>query len=360
MTFLFPPMKIRSLGCVIVFSCVLASPLWAQDASPVDLKALTALLKQIKEMRTATEKSKVDRVLQDFRAAAASNDAAIAFYAQAIGATQFDGKTHELTEFQEWKKREADNLKSAAMQNAARLHLSYALLTIQRAGGMTTKQLEPALSAHIAAVTAAGAADAAVLARREKAQDLKEAGHRQNNGGKQPEKEPLFWDQDLIKRGVDNGIFVQWYGISKTFANLKDWETSPGNLDGIYQKTLLPYYRQNKDPRVIAYWDDKIQQEAQKASSSALSFKIDQFNKVTRPQLLWKRATDMEVIGQRNRALGEMMSLVKNFPDHPDLAEWISTLESMLLALVPPAPAPAAASPAPAAASPAPAAAPSH
>ena len=312
----------------------------------MDIKEMAALLKQIKETRAAAEKKTVARVLQDFRAAASSNAAAIAFYQQAVGATQYGGKAHDVSEFQDWSKREADKLKSDAMQNAARLHLSYLLLTIQRAGGMTTKQLEPALVAHIAALTAAGAGDPAILARRDRAQDLKDAGFKQIKGVKPPGREPLFWDQELINKGVDGGIFVQWYGIEKMFSDLKDWETRPANVDGIYQKTLLPYYRQIKDPRVIAYWDDKMQKEAQKASDTALAFKIEQFNKMTRPQMLWKRAQDMIAIDQRNRGMGEMVSLVKNYPDHPDLNDWISTLEGMI---PPPA---AAATPAPTAAQP--------
>ena len=298
----------------------------------MDIKDLAAALKQIKEKRDVSEKTKSARVLQDFRSAASSNAAAIAFYQQAVGATQYDGKTHDHVEFQNWMKDQSNNLKSDAMQNAARLHLSYLLLTIQRAGGMTTKQLEPALLAHIAALTAAGAGDNAILARRDKAQALKDAAvnRRSRDAVKTPDKEPLFWEQDLINKGVDNSIFVQWYGISKMLSGLKEWESSPGNVDGIYQKTLVPYYRQNKDQRLIAYWDSKLQQEAQLASNSALSFKIDQFNTVRRPQLLWKRAQDMIAIGQRNRGLGEMIALVKSYPDHQDLPDWIATLEGIL------------------------------
>jgi len=324
------PMRMRFLSCVICLACIFCQSAWGQDASALDPKEMAALLRQIKETRTAAEKKTMARVLQDFRAAAATNASAIAFYQQAVGATQYGGKAHDASEFQDWSKREGEKLKSDAMQNAARLHLSYLLLTIQRAGGMTTKQLEPALTAHIAALTAAGAGDGAILARREKAQDWRDVGYRQPKGVKPPGKDQLFWDQDLINKGVDGGIFVQWYGVEKIFSDLKDWETSPGNVDGIFQKTLLPYYRQIKDSRVITYWDDKIAQEAQKASDTGLSFKIDQFNRMTRPQLLWKRAQDMIAIGQRNRGMGEMMALVKNYPDHPDLNDWISALEGML------------------------------
>ncbi len=324
-------MKMRFLSFLLCAACVFCQPARAQDAAPVDLKELAALLKQIKDKRAMSEKASAARVVQDLRAAAASNATAIAFYEQAVWATQYDEKIHEHTEFQSWMRDEADKLKSEAMQNAARLHLNYLLLTFQRAGGATTRQLESALLAHIAALTAAGAGDSAIQARSDRAQALREApGFKPVRGAKKPVKEPLFWEQDLINKGVDSSIFVQWYGVSKMLSNLKDWESSPGNVDGMYQKTLLPYYRENKDSRVIAYWDMKLQQEAQQATSSSLSFKIDQFNMVRRPQLLWKRAQDMILIGQRNRGIGEMVSLVKNYPDHQDFADWISTLEGIL------------------------------
>jgi len=313
-----------------------------QDGPPVDLKALKEMLKQIKERRATDEKMTQVKLLQDFRGAASNNSAAISFYTQAVQAIQFDGKTHEQAAFQDWKRDEAEKLKSDAMQNAVRLHLSYLLLTLQYASGTTIAQLEPALQAHIAAVTAAGAKDDDVLARRQKAKDL--ADRKPTLRGKRTpaDDEPLFWDQPLIKQGVPGSIFVQWYGIQKLVSNLKDWEVIPGNIDGIYQNTLLPYYRQNKDPKALAIWDAKIQRESLQASSSNLAFKIEQFNKVRLPSLLWSRANDTLAIGLHNRGISEMLGLIKNNPEHPDLPAWISKLESLIVSDDSPAASPAA------------------
>ena len=315
---------LRGVACLLALGCAA----WAQDAPPVDLKSLAQTLKDITAKRAATEKSLATKLQQDFRAASASNADAIAFYDRAILAVEPD-KTH--ADLADWEK-------SDAAQNAARLHLSYLLLTLQRAGGATTKQLEPALLAHIGALTAAGAADDVIQYKRERTQELKDAGfHSPNAKGKTPPgKIPLFWEQDLIKKSVKNSVFVQWYGISKIFDDVKEWEFAPGNADGMYQTTLLPYYRQTKDPRLLVYWDNKIQQEAQDAAKSFATFKVDQFNSVRRPQLVWKRALDMIAIGQRNRGMTDMLTLVKTYPDHPDLRDWISQLE----ALLPGAPAP--------------------
>jgi hypothetical protein len=304
----------------------------------VDLKQLKEVLKQIKDKRATSEKMTQNKVLQDFRAAASNSSAAVAFYTQAVQATQFDGKVHEQSAFQDWKRDESEKLKSDAMQSAIRLHLSYLLLTLQYATGTPIEQLEPALQAHIAAVTAAGAKDDDVIARRQKAKDMADRNP-MLRGKRPPEDEPLFWDQPLIKQGVTNSIFVQWYGIQKMVSDLKDWEAVPGNVDGICQNTLLPYYRKNKDPKALAIWDAKIQRESLVASNSNLAFKIEQFNKVSLPTLLWNRATDAITIGLRNRGIAEMLGLVKNYPDHPDLPAWISKLESVIASAEPATPA---------------------
>ena len=328
-------MKMLPLGCVLGLGCLfsLGCSALAQDAAPVDTRVLTETLKQIKEKRAAAEKTMEGRAVADIQAAASSNAAAIAFYENAIAATQYDGKDHDRAEFQDWKKDHADELKSDAVQSAVRLHLSYLLLTLQRAKGATTQQLEPALLAHIAAVLAAGAGDVEIQRKRDKMQEMKDAGIKPPGGqGKKPSAlEPLFWTQDMIiKQGVTSSLFVDWYGIQKLFTNLKDWDPIPGNIDGMYQATLLPYYREKKDARVLAYWDGKMQKEAQEASNTGLTFKIDKFNLVRRPQLLWKRAGEMLTIGQRNRAIGEMFGLIKSYPDHPDQPAWISQLEGMI------------------------------
>lgn len=311
------PFLVPGLAFVLAF----AAPALAQDAPAIDLKGMADALKKIKTQRAAAEKALELKVVQDLRISSASNAAAVAFYQSALMATQ--GK--DASEVQ-------DLAKSEAVQNAARLHLGYLLMTIQRALGATTKQLEPGLMAHIAALTAAGAGDTVILFRRERNQELKEAGYRIPNakGKTPPGKEALFWEQGLINQSVKNSVFVQWYGIAAMLADVKDWEMSPGNVDGIYQNTLLPYYRQTKDARVLAYWDQKLKDEAQKASASGAQFKIDQFNKVRRPQLLWKRAQDELTIGLRNRGMTDMMELVKTCPDHPDLNDWIVQLEGML------------------------------
>ncbi len=290
----------------------LYAPALAQDAPAVDAQTLLRALKQIQERNTEATKSQLNKVIQDFRAAASSNSKAIAFYEEAIRATQFAGQTLQQTQFQEWKKKEAEKLRSNEMQTAARLHLVYATLTLDHAKGVPVSDLLPALFQYTNQII-----------------EVREDANRRE----------LFDKQELLKGKVTDSIFIRWYGAGKLLADLKNWEPSPGNVDGIYQKTILPQMRKNKDARIIQYWDGRITRESKRVSEGKVAFNIEQFNLVQKPTLLWQRAEDLLAIGQRNRAINEMFSIIKNFPDHPDTPTRIASLEKTLT----PEPAPATA-----------------
>ncbi len=276
---------------------LLATAALAQDTPPVDTSAMLTSLQQLKEKHEASTKAQQDKLIEEFAAAGANNSTAIAFYEDAIRATQFEGQNRENAQFRDWKKREGDKLKNPDLQNAARLSLNYLALTLRRAAGDKIEALIPPLMAYADQVDAGGDGLA---------------------------------DQDLMKRPVNDNIFVRWYGIGNMLAGVKDWELTPGKTDGIYSKTILPQFRKTKDPRLLQYWDNKIQREAAQASRTTLAFTADAFDQTRKPALLWSRSQDMLLLGQRNRAIGEMFALIKNNPTHPDSGAWISKLESIL------------------------------
>jgi hypothetical protein len=122
-----------------------------------------------------------------------------------------------------------------------------------------------------------------------------------------------------------------------------EWEAVPGNADGVYEKVVLPELRLEKDARAVEYWDGKMQRESDLASRSRLTFEIDKFNQVRRPQLIWSRAQEYAQIGQINRAATEMFGVIKANPGHADAGAWIAELQSLLAPPAPPTPASASA-----------------
>lgn len=286
----------RSLLTLTLFS-ILAFNALSQDAPPVDVESIRASLKALKEKQAAETKTGRNRILQTLNAAAQNNGTAIDFYAEAVRATQFEGQNREQTQFHDWKKKETDKLRSHELQTAARLHLAYLVLTLQRANGSEIKDLMPALVNYTNQVTA---------------------------------ERDSIWDQDLMKRSVSDGIFARWYQLAPWIAGAKDWEMTPGNVDGIFTKSILPVLREAKDRRLLEYWDQKLQDEQRDAQKSGLAFNADKFEQTRKPALLWSRAQDELVLGLKNRAISDMFALVKNNPGHPSIEQWTARLEAVL------------------------------
>jgi hypothetical protein len=285
-----PPMK----KCFVLFLVFLARCAAADDA-PIDGKYILQELKQLQAKQSEMSKAQVTSILQAFSAAASSNGAAIAFYEEAIKAVRFEGGKRGDPGFAQWKKRDADRLKT--MQTAVRLHLEYLVLSVQRATNVPLATLEQPLLNYTNEVSAL---------------------HNEIS------------NQDLMKESVAGSVFVQWYGLDKLFENLKEWELVPENVDGIFDKTLLPLMRAKKDPRVIQYWDAKLIRRAQEASWGGLAIYAEQFNAIERPAILWSRAQDLLAIGQRNKAVTEMLSVIKDNPKHLSAGAWISELSTIV------------------------------
>ena len=134
----------------------------------------------------------------------------------------------------------------------------------------------------------------------------------------------------VLNKSVTNSVVAQWLKLSD-FLHLEQWENTPGNYDGIYRNIVLPELRQQKDIRVLEYWDGKLKREAEAATKTKLSFEVDKFNTQRRPSLIWSRTQEYIALGQKNRAITDMYNLIRSFPMHPEADEWIGKLEAMLL-----------------------------
>ena len=120
-----------------------------------------------------------------------------------------------------------------------------------------------------------------------------------------------------------------------------NWENGPGNVNGIFQTIILPEFRAKKDPRLLEYWDMVLKKETERMADRTLDVEVREWTMERRPKLLWQRTQDVLLLGQRNRAIGEMFNIVKSFPYHPDAAGWLDQLETTLVPNAEPVAAPA-------------------
>jgi hypothetical protein len=117
------------------------------------------------------------------------------------------------------------------------------------------------------------------------------------------------------------------------------WETVPGNVNGIYNAIILPEFRATKDPRLLDYWDMMIRKAQENIYAGMPDFEEKQWSQVKKPSMMWSRAQDLMLIGQRNRGITEMYNLIKAYPQHPDAAGWIAILEGIAAPTAAPQPA---------------------
>ncbi|MES2568483.1 MAG: hypothetical protein V4710_00330 [Verrucomicrobiota bacterium] len=319
------------------FLAPLAIPLQAQqDATPVDIAQLLQALKGMKELQAAQVKANKLKAINDVQAAASSGPAAAAAWEEAVRQVQFNGAARENAQFREWKQKDGEALEEKEAQNAARLYFTWLQLTLQRSSGVPVKDLLPQVIQFTKDVTADQVAMEAFTERLKREKELAASGKHGAKGKTTKDEESAKRVHDQILRsGLGGSAPVQALKIVD-FVNVSGWEQTPGNVDGIFQNIILPQLRLDRDVRLLDYWDMKIKREAEAAAKSGLSFDSDKFTQTRRPELLWRRAQDQLVIGQKNKAITEMFTLIKSFPGHPAAAEWIGRLEQILM---PPAPA---------------------
>jgi hypothetical protein len=332
------PPSLRHTFLAIV---VAAGPVSAQDAPAINTAEILATLRQLRDAQTAQVKTAKQTAIQQAAGGAGSGERAAALWEEAVRVTQFQGVAKENAAFREWKERDGEGLKSKEAQSAARLFFAWLGLTLQRSNGVAVKDLLPQIISYTKEATAVDLAAEALEEAIKKERESAPAG------AKRMAREKVA-DEQAVKRMVDQ-IFkrplaaspvVQWMKVGDFVAPEK-WEPHPGNVDGIFQKIILPELRAQKDARVLEYWDMKLKREAEAASARRAEFEITKFNTVRRPELLWNRAKEMAEIGQKNRAASEMLALIKANPTHPDTGAWIGQLEELLVPPTAPPPVPA-------------------
>jgi hypothetical protein len=142
-------------------------------------------------------------------------------------------------------------------------------------------------------------------------------------------------------RGIGETIFAAYFQVTPFLAGMTGWEDHPFDVNGIFQKTILPEMRLEKDPRLLTYWDNQIQTESNRAEASRNPLVINKFKTIQLPTLLWSRAEDEIALGRQNQGIADMLALVKAHPDHPDFQKWAARLEEIVSPQVP-APSPVA------------------
>ena len=275
---------------------MMSRPAEAQQAAPpFDPNAVLATLKDLKTKQQTVVNKEKSGVTANIAAAIADP---AKFYEQAAVAVEFQGGTgNEGTRLVEWRKRNAALLRNRDFIDALRQHLVYVSLSWQHSMGAKTKDQMGALLDYVSQIT------------------------------KSAEQ---YKDFEIVRKSLGESVFVKYFQIGPYISGLKDWSDQPFDANSIYDKTIFPELRTEKNPRLLDCWKDRIQLETTRASMAQNALVANKFNNIRLPNMLWNRAEDELLLGLPNQAVNDMLAQIKAHPDHPDFDRWTARLTEIV------------------------------
>jgi len=286
------------------------SPAAPVEQLPADLAE--SLLGQLEQIEQSVKSSTLDLQLtavEAFRKAAASPESAYQFFLDCHQELNFTRKGLRVADFRTWRDRNESRYKSPSHMAALQAQLRYLILSI-RASSPDTKRAEivPELATFLNGLVASPTI-------------IREAG-------------------DTLRQPVNSTIFAELYGIDQKLSP-PNWHLAPLDVDAVYQKTILPFYKAEDPSKVAAAWDARIalrteiaraaHGDAAASGDARAQEQLDRFKDQSLPSLRWSRAQDLFELGYASTSLQEMLAIIKANPQHPSVPDWIDLLKELLL-----------------------------
>lgn len=304
---------------LIACSALLSPAANAESLSDADRETL---LENLEKLGTASE-SKVDArfrlAIIAYRNAISSDSAAIDLYLNCMEKVHFEDLHKRSVDFREWKRKEAEKLADPGLRLAIRHQLRWLVLTLEAASSQSNR----------ARLTA-------------DAQEAVDSIFR--------DAEKLKDQQGILSQAAVSSVFAKAYDINQVA--VEKWAMSPTDLEGIYDKILLPPYRKLATLSALkAGWIRRIQQEtvkneewAEKPSekrdgredrrvgmaSSMQSPEQLAFLEEGLPKLRWNMEVDLFSHGDESGASVRMLSLLEKSVGHAHYKEWSDQFKKLL------------------------------
>lgn len=280
----------------------LATPAIAQNGGTADpaklLEQLKALEETVTKARTGNNLAAVDAITD----AISADSKAIALWTESVHETEFRAKDKKEAEFREWRDGAGRRLSDPGAAAALRLHLQYLLLTIRVANATTDderNEILPALLSYL--------------------DDLSRAG-----------KDTLKNRQALDTPVLSTPI-ARRFKLDITVRTSDAWSLVPGNLNAIYESSILPYLREKKDvARLQTAWSRRLQQEAALVATQESEVLTKEFRENLLPALEWTQARDLYLAGS-TAAAGKMLQIIQQNQAHKSTPQWIKEMKNLLM-----------------------------
>ena len=295
----------------------------APPPKPLKEEDLAKILTQVNEIsKTRDEKmfGYLSSVIRELREAGTSGDKAFALWLDCIKDVEYDQRGRGAAEFSEWKRRQTKD-SNRERDEGLRLQVQWLAIVLMETHAKTDAAKSEAISA------AASFLDTMVE------QAKKNEG---NLGGPAGEN-------------VMGSVFARRFKLDTGGAK-QDGAGSPGDIDAIYDRMILPFLRSSKQPAsLMNAWARRIAQQTALAEAKKFPEAKEKFMTEKLPELKWGQTRDLFQLGQEESAAPNLLSIIKANMAHRRAGEWIVELKGLLQKKATPSALPAGeATPAPA------------
>ncbi len=265
----------------------------------------TKALAQLLEIGKTLDEQKYGynaKIIKELRDAGVSGEKAFGLWLDCMKDVEFDQKGKSVTEFSDWKRRQT---KDPNRERDTELQMQVQWLSIVL---MDANARTPAARAEaIAAAT--------LFLETGVARILKNDGRMGGAAGE----------------NVLSSSFARHYKLDTTMKKKEGSAYVPGNVDDIYERMILPFYRDTKQPSsLMQAWAKRIEQQTAIAGSFNFIEAKEKFTAEKLPELRWGQAQELFKLGQEEPATQTMMSLIKAHLGHRQTQQWIEELTRLL------------------------------
>jgi hypothetical protein len=262
-------------------------------------------LEQLEQISRTLDEQKYGynaKIIRELREAGVTSDKSFALWLDCMKSVEFDQKGKTMTEYSEWKRgqtKDANRDRDAEFQ----IQVQWLAIVLMDANAKTE-------SARGEAVAAAVMFLDNFVAQAQKA-DGKIGG--------------------AARQSVMDSVFARHYKLESSVIRRDGVAYTPGDIDGIYEKMILPYYRETKQAvNLMSAWKKRIEQQTAVAVSPRYKEAKEKFEEERLPELRWGQAVELFRLGQEEPAATAMLSLIKSNMAHRNAANWISEMKTLL------------------------------
>ncbi len=217
-------MKIPSILLILGLT---TSAVTATDLTPSQIESIKTKIESLKESLDSHLSARNSNAGQIFASAAADPKAALTLYLNSHKTVEFDREGRPDSDFRAWKDGQEDRIKNAPFIESLRMQLHYLALSCQAA---ESKEIDTVFGPLLSYV----------------------------DGLSRLEEMPT----NALTSSVANSIFSQAYNLNNLLGSNPNWESTPFNIGGIYEKTIFPYLREEKPETLMTAWDKRIEQQS--------------------------------------------------------------------------------------------------